>query len=50
MVLIVRVQFARDYAFGSQDKVKGLSGGETFKVHGMLDDNGAFGFGFIVDD
>lgn len=50
MVLIVKIQFTRDYAFRSQDKVKSLFGGEALKVHSMLDDNRAFRFGFIVVD
>jgi hypothetical protein len=50
LVLVVKKQFTSDYAFRAQDKVKGLFGGKALDMDGMLYNDGAFGFGFVVID
>jgi hypothetical protein len=50
LVLVVKEQFTSDYAFRAQDKVKGLFGRKAFDMHSMLNNDGAFGFGFIIVD
>jgi hypothetical protein len=50
LVLVVKKQFTSDYAFRAQDKIKGLFRGKAFDMDGMLNNDGAFGFGFIIVD
>jgi hypothetical protein len=50
LILVVRKQFTCNYAFRTQEKIKCLFGGKAFDVNDMLDNNGAFSFGFIKID